>query len=690
MDNPPTVQITNPSDGSTVSGTIIVTAEASDDKGISKVEFYLNDSLKSTDINSVYQWSWDTTQYSDGGYTIKAVAYATANQPASDTVSVTVNNEEPISPPTVTITAGPSGTIDYNDVTFTWSGSDSDGQVVGYYYELDDPTPDNWTTETSHTFNDVSEGAHTFYVKAKDDDEAISSAASRNFTCTPPENQSPTCAVELRKEGATSSIGEINIGESFDIYVGDSTPDTSIDKVRFSSDDFQDGSRKGEWTGWYGWSSSSGDWNPETKIKKWSFATSGTKEVWAEVKDNIGQTNGCSANIYVPVSLLEKYAPVLYFHPDEEYLPWGIGSMLEKAEMRNRLDWFEKTDPTISTAQLKSDFNKKRYYLNFPNYSNNSPPPAEWWVEEDYHPIVYGRQVSKPGFIILQYWFFYPYNNWTGTVSIQHEGDWEMAQVRLDDAKDPKPLQLSLAWHKEGSRYSWDELYPAGTTHPELFVALGGHGLWASSNTTSGSRDGKHDFSGVGYDLTSDIGRVLYPEHVDSSLSYKLEIISDETDWVDWEGQWGEQFNVWGENGPRSPAWIEYPKDKAQRWKDPVGWANGLAEGNFLSQSASLSSDNLELSDLFVYPNPAHGEGAKFHFHLSSSAKLTIKIYNIAGELVRTLIEGKTYPMGTHEEFWRKDNDKGEKLARGAYIYIIQAGDSDKVITKSGKITLLD
>lgn len=54
-----------------------------------------------------------------------------------------------------------------------------------------------------------------------------------------------------------------------------------------------------EWTRWYDWDKSSEDWDAGTKIKHWSFATSGLKEVWAEVKDVIGQTASSSATISV-------------------------------------------------------------------------------------------------------------------------------------------------------------------------------------------------------------------------------------------------------------------------------------------------------------------------------------------------------------------------------------------------------
>jgi len=109
-------------------------------------------------------------------------------------------------------------------------------------------------------------------------------------------NQPPTCRIKLLKEGI--EINEINVSEFFDIYVGDSTDDTGIVQVRFSSDDVQDGIPTGQWTDWYDWDISSEDWDASTKIKRWSFATGGAKEVWAEVKDDAAQTNRTFANIY--------------------------------------------------------------------------------------------------------------------------------------------------------------------------------------------------------------------------------------------------------------------------------------------------------------------------------------------------------------------------------------------------------
>ena len=92
---------------------------------------------------------------------------------------------KPNQPPTVTIINGPAGTIASNEVTFSWRGDDSDGEVTGFYYDMDDSTPDTWTSSSEKYFT-VSSGTHSFYIKAKDDDGAFSDIADRSFTVVNP------------------------------------------------------------------------------------------------------------------------------------------------------------------------------------------------------------------------------------------------------------------------------------------------------------------------------------------------------------------------------------------------------------------------------------------------------------------------------------------------------------------------
>ena len=89
----PTVSVTSPTAGSTVSGTVSINATASDNVGVTKVEFYVDGALRSTDTTSPYSWSWNTTTFANSAHTIVAKAYDAANNiGSSGNISVTVNN----------------------------------------------------------------------------------------------------------------------------------------------------------------------------------------------------------------------------------------------------------------------------------------------------------------------------------------------------------------------------------------------------------------------------------------------------------------------------------------------------------------------------------------------------------------------------------------------------------------------
>lgn len=90
---PPTVNVTAPANGSTVSGTVTVTASASDDVGVSRVELYVDGALAATDTTAPYEHAWDTTTVSNGTHTLMARAYDAAGNSATDNdTSVTVSN----------------------------------------------------------------------------------------------------------------------------------------------------------------------------------------------------------------------------------------------------------------------------------------------------------------------------------------------------------------------------------------------------------------------------------------------------------------------------------------------------------------------------------------------------------------------------------------------------------------------
>jgi hypothetical protein len=106
---PPIVQITSPIDTEILNGNVLITADISDDIGIAKVEFYIDDKLKFTDIIPDYSWLWDTAngQYPDDQYSIKIIAIDLSDNEARDEITVTLDNEI-IAPSIVLARANPS------------------------------------------------------------------------------------------------------------------------------------------------------------------------------------------------------------------------------------------------------------------------------------------------------------------------------------------------------------------------------------------------------------------------------------------------------------------------------------------------------------------------------------------------------------------------------------------------------
>jgi hypothetical protein len=89
----PTVSITSPYDGYTARGTVTLYALASDTYGVTKVEFWVDDTLLTTDTTASYSASWNSLSVPDGSHVLKAKAYdAAGNVGTSAQVTVTVDN----------------------------------------------------------------------------------------------------------------------------------------------------------------------------------------------------------------------------------------------------------------------------------------------------------------------------------------------------------------------------------------------------------------------------------------------------------------------------------------------------------------------------------------------------------------------------------------------------------------------
>ena len=225
----------------------------------------------------------------------------------------------------------------------------------------------------------------------------------------------------------------------------------------------------------------------------------------------------------------------------------------------------------------------------------------------------HGRVVRQEGWTVLQYWLFYPFNDWRSGFfgANDHEADWEKVHVYLAEAPggELRPEWVAYASHNyfgDNLRRRWDdpEVEKVGE-HPVVYVAAGSHASYYApgeylteldlplprplARVSRGVRGfwretlGQYVGGGAGEAALFHIPFVDYArgdglvigEGGDRAWDPPKVISEPAPTWVSgYRGLWGlyarDPFE--GEDAPAGPM---YNRDKtvARVWYDPVGWA---------------------------------------------------------------------------------------------------------------------
>lgn len=214
----------------------------------------------------------------------------------------------------------------------------------------------------------------------------------------------------------------------------------------------------------------------------------------------------------------------------------------------------------------------------------------------------YGRVAREAGFVILQYWFLYPMNDWRSSFGgvNDHEADWEQVTIFLADEPEPRLLWVAFSSHDEVGadlrrRRDDPDLQFVGE-HPVVFVGAGSHSgaylpgeylvtvapvlprwLDATRRTIAGlipGREASELSVGIPYlDYRRGDGLSIGPGQ---DQEWEAHLIDDSTPWVrEYRGLWGlETRDRFG--GERAPAGPRYERDGRvrQSWGQPVAWAD--------------------------------------------------------------------------------------------------------------------
>ncbi|HYO70840.1 MAG TPA: Ig-like domain-containing protein, partial [Archangium sp.] len=132
----PEVSLSSPSEGAWVAGQLTVTANASDDYGVQRVEFYDGETLIGTDATAPYSVIWNTRTVANGPHTLTARAHDTAgNRATSAPIAIMVDND--MVPPTVTITSPAPDSTHEGMVTLSADVSDDRGVTKVEFWDGD-------------------------------------------------------------------------------------------------------------------------------------------------------------------------------------------------------------------------------------------------------------------------------------------------------------------------------------------------------------------------------------------------------------------------------------------------------------------------------------------------------------------------------------------------------------------------
>ncbi len=276
-DNPPSVSITNPADGATVSDVVSVTADATDDNGVSQVEFFVDGGSIGVDSDGSDGWtaSWDTTAYEDGSHSVSATATDTAGQTATDSVSVTVDNGTTDNPPSVSITNPADGATVSDVVSVTADATDDNGVsqveffVDGGSIGVDSDGSDGWTASWDTTAYE--DGSH--YVSASATDTAGQTASDSVSVTVDNLNDPPSASFTYACSGLTCDFDGS----------GSSDPDGSISS--------------------YAWDFGDGNTGSGVTVSH-AYSVEGTYMVTLTVTDDEGATDSQSQEVTVSESVI--------------------------------------------------------------------------------------------------------------------------------------------------------------------------------------------------------------------------------------------------------------------------------------------------------------------------------------------------------------------------------------------------
>ena len=297
-----------------------------------------------------------------------------------------------------------------------------------------------------------------------------------------------------------------------------------------------------------------------------------------------------NADVEDEQTLADRYAPVVRLvdqpeecGPGEPFEPTDVDVLFGDRTVALRGPW-NPTDLVKIGPTADDIAGLYEYHLDFPGSALDPGCTYELWarrITKGSEPTVYAHLASDPADpdrIALQYWIFYPFNDFNN----KHEGDWEMIQLDFTGADAAAALaadhpdEVGYSSHEGAERAEWGDakLEVVDGTHPVVYPAAGSH----ANKYTPALYVGSSAEAGVGCDDTQGPHRELQP--VVRTIPSDPQAAGAAFPWITFAGRWGELQKAFF-NGPTGP-------NLKEQWTEPLTWSAGWRDRSYAVPTGGL------------------------------------------------------------------------------------------------------
>ena len=253
--------------------------------------------------------------------------------------------------------------------------------------------------------------------------------------------------------------------------------------------------------------------------------------------------------------LASRYAPVLHFANGEKFFPTSVDYIISSSSLMQRnsngafsLVTSSPTPSTLGSYTSADDFldNKLGTFSAIASdYASKGPSIG-------YYAYVHIDNLS--GSTVIQYWFFYAYNN--GPLN-DHQSDIEVIEVFF--GSNGSPTQALYSQHLAGENAAWGDV-ELQDGHPVVYVALGSHANYFRSY------QGR---IGIENDVVDSGGLTISPSQLNLAILMDQPNRPADQSWLSFPGRWGftgtDTQIATGLAGPFGPVF----NDNGIRWAGP-------------------------------------------------------------------------------------------------------------------------